>query len=85
MGLGIGGRRWPRTLRPQELSCPSPMKLLAFLTETFIATFGITRPRPEQERLVNLLIGGFLLVFGTGLLLVMGFLVYQVSASGHIR
>jgi hypothetical protein len=61
------------------------MKLLAFLTETFIATFGITRPRPEQERLVNLLIGGFLLVFGTGLLLVMGFLVYQVSASGHIR
>ena len=26
------------------------MKLLAWLTETFITTFGITRPRPEQQR-----------------------------------
>lgn len=37
------------------------MKLLAPLTETFIAIFGITRPRPEQERLAHLVIGGFLL------------------------
>ncbi len=39
------------------------MKLLAWLTETFITTFGITRPRPEQERTVRMLIGGFLLAF----------------------
>jgi hypothetical protein len=37
------------------------MKLLGWLTETFIATFGITRPRPEQQRQTSLLIGGFLL------------------------
>ena len=37
------------------------MKLLSWLTESFIATFGITRPRPEQEKLTNLMLGGFLL------------------------
>lgn len=37
------------------------MKLLAWLTEVFINTFGITRPRPEQERRAQLLIGGFVL------------------------
>ena len=55
------------------------MKLLSWLTETFIATFGITHPRPEQQRLANLLIGGILLgvmlvVFG-----VIGFLVFAIS------
>jgi hypothetical protein len=39
------------------------MKLLAWLMESFIATFGITRPRPEQERAARMLIGGFLLAF----------------------
>jgi len=61
------------------------MKLLAYLTESFIATFGITRPRPEQERLVNLLIGGFMLLFGTVVLLVMGFFIFQISMGGHGR
>lgn len=37
------------------------MKLLAWLMETFINTFGITRPRPEQQRKAQMLIGGFLL------------------------
>jgi high-affinity Fe2+/Pb2+ permease len=37
------------------------MKLLAWLTEMFINTFGITRPRPEQQRTAQLVIGGFLL------------------------
>ncbi|MBV8672368.1 MAG: hypothetical protein JOZ33_02950 [Acidobacteriaceae bacterium] len=55
------------------------MKLLAWLTETFIATFGITHPRPDQQRMANLLIGGLLLgvllvVFG-----VIGFLVFAAS------
>jgi hypothetical protein len=61
------------------------MKLLAYLTETFIATFGITRPRPEQERMANLVIGGFLLFFGTAVLMVMGFLIYQITIGIHGR
>jgi hypothetical protein len=55
------------------------LKLLTWLTETFIATFGITHPRPEQQRMANILIGGILLgvmlvVFG-----VIGFLVFAIS------
>ena len=37
------------------------MKLLEFLVESFIGAFGITRPKPEQKRLVALSLGGFLL------------------------
>lgn len=58
------------------------MKLLAWLTETFINTFGITRPRPEQERTAQLIIGGFVLAF---ILLVAGvttFLLYEIH-TGH--
>ena len=39
------------------------MKFLAWLTEIFINTFGITRPRPEQQRTAQFVIGGFLLAF----------------------
>lgn len=56
------------------------MKLLSWLTETFITTFGITRPRPEQERLANVVIGGFLLTVILGAFGVVGFLVYMISA-----
>ena len=59
------------------------MKLLAYLTELFIDTFGITRPKPEQQRTVNLVIGGFLLIFAFIVLTVMGFLVFQISTAGH--
>lgn len=31
------------------------------MVEAFISAFGITRPRPEQERTVALVLGGFLL------------------------
>ncbi|MFY9746656.1 MAG: hypothetical protein WA891_15705 [Acidobacteriaceae bacterium] len=58
------------------------MKLLEWLTETFITTFGITRPRPEQQRTAQLLIGGFLLAF---IVLVAGvtlFLLVEIHA-GH--
>jgi hypothetical protein len=37
------------------------MKLLALLTEAFLTVFGITRPKPEQQRLAQIAIGGFLL------------------------
>ena len=39
------------------------MKVLYFLVESFINTFGITRPEPEHQRTVALTLGGFLLVF----------------------
>ena len=39
------------------------MKLLYFLVESFVGAFGITRPKPEQERTVALALGGFLLIF----------------------
>ena len=39
------------------------MRLLTFLVESFINTFGITRPKPEQQRMVTLVLGGVLLLF----------------------
>jgi hypothetical protein len=55
------------------------LKLLAWLTETFIATFGITHPRPEQQRLANLLIGGLLLGFLLTVFGVIGFFLLAIS------
>lgn len=57
------------------------MKLLAWITELFIETFGITRPKPEQQRTTNLVIGGFLLAFATIALGIVGFLVFQITAG----
>jgi high-affinity Fe2+/Pb2+ permease len=59
------------------------MKLLAYLTELFIGTFGITRPKPEQQRVTNLVIGGFLLAFCVVVLGVIGFLVFEISTGNH--
>ncbi|MGC1361297.1 MAG: hypothetical protein WA419_01005 [Silvibacterium sp.] len=56
------------------------MKLLAWLTESFIAVFGITRPRPEQQRLANIVIGGILLTAILVAFGVVGFLVFVVSS-----
>jgi hypothetical protein len=58
------------------------MKLLAWLTEAFINTFGITRPRPEQQRMVQLLIGGFLLAFVLTAAAIVTFLLVEIRA-GH--
>jgi hypothetical protein len=62
------------------LGSATPMKLLSWITQTFIAAFGITRPSPEQEKLANLVIGGFLLLVVLGAVGVVGFLVYAISA-----
>ena len=43
------------------------MKLLNFLVESFVGAFGITRPKPDQQRTVALALGGFLLIFFTAL------------------
>lgn len=58
------------------------MKLLAWLTETFITTFGITRPRPEQQRTAQLLIGGFLLASVLLVAAITTFLLVEIHA-GH--
>ena len=55
------------------------MRLLAWLTEGFILVFGITRPRPEQERVAQIVIGGFLLAC----LLVVASLVTYVATELH--
>jgi hypothetical protein len=41
----------------------SVMRLLDFLVESFVGAFGITKPKPEQQRTVALALGGFLLLF----------------------
>ncbi len=39
------------------------MRLLNFLVESFVGAFGITKPKPEQQRTVAFVLGGFLLLF----------------------
>ena len=58
------------------------MKLLAWLMEAFINTFGITRPRPEQERTAQLLIGGFVLAIILVAVAVVVFFLFAIRA-GH--
>jgi len=55
------------------------MKILNFLVETFVNTFGITRPKPEQERTVALALGGFLLLFFTVLLCLIVWMFFGVK------
>ncbi len=59
------------------------MKLLYFLTEAFIAAFGITRPDPRQQRTVALVLGGFLLLAGLGAVSLVGFFLWQMHTAGH--
>jgi hypothetical protein len=58
------------------------MKLLAWLMEAFINTFGITQPRPEQQRTAQLLIGGFVLTVVLGAIAVVVFFLFAIRA-GH--
>jgi hypothetical protein len=60
-------------------SIGAPMKLLNFLVESFIATFGITRPKPEQQRTVALALGGFLLVFFAALISLIVWMLFGVQ------
>ena len=55
------------------------MKLLNFLVESFVGAFGITRPRPEQQRTVALVLGGFLLIFFAALI---SLIVWMLAKSG---
>ena len=58
------------------------MKLLAWLMEAFINTFGITRPRPEQQRTAQLLIGGFVLTLILAAVAVVVFFLFAIH-TGH--
>jgi len=51
------------------------MKVLMFLMESFIGAFGITKPKPEQQRTVALVLGGFLLLFFAGLISLIGWML----------
>ena len=75
MKLWYGSEAWIETVKQVS----NPMKLLAWLTETFIAVFGITHPEPEQEKLANVLIGGFLLAVILGAFGAVGVMVYLIS------
>jgi len=54
------------------------MKVLVFLVESFIGAFGITRPKPEQQRTVALALGGFLLIFFAALISLMVWMLFGV-------
>ncbi len=57
------------------------MRLLDFLAQVFINTFGITQPAPGQRRLVSLVLGGLILAVFLVAISVMGFLVFEVHAG----
>jgi hypothetical protein len=57
------------------------MRLLDYLTEVFIGTFGITQPRPEKRRQVSILLGGFILAGILGGFALVGVFLYIVSTS----
>ncbi len=57
------------------------MRLLDFLAQAFISTFGITQPAPEQRKLVSLVLGGLILAVFLVAVSVMGFLVFEVHAG----
>jgi hypothetical protein len=53
----------PTTPAESDTLTSESMRLLNFLVESFVGAFGITKPKPEQERTVALALGGFLLLF----------------------
>jgi uncharacterized paraquat-inducible protein A len=54
------------------------MRLLNFLVESFIGAFGVTRPKPEQQRTVALALGGFLLIFFAALFSLIVWMLFGV-------
>jgi hypothetical protein len=66
----------PTTAPEGDTGC---MKVLNFLVESFVNTFGITRPKPEQQRAVALTLGGFLLAFFTVLFCLIFWMLFGVK------
>jgi hypothetical protein len=57
------------------------MRLLDYLAEVFIGTFGITQPSPEKRRQVSIILGGFILVCLVGGFAFVGFMLYSIRSS----
>ena len=57
------------------------MRLLDYLTEVFIGTFGITQPQPEKRRQVSIVLGGFILLGIVGGFALVGFFLYTIRMS----
>jgi hypothetical protein len=57
------------------------LALLEFLANAFISTFGITQPKPEQRKLVSLVLGGLILAVSVVVVSVVGFMVYELHAG----
>jgi hypothetical protein len=54
------------------------IRVLDFLVESFVAGFGITRPRPEQQGLVRLVLGGVLLAILCAVVGIVTFFWFQL-------
>ena len=65
-------------MRERYWSVGAAMKLLNFLMESFVGAFGITKPKPEQQRTVALALGGFLLLFFVALV---GLILWMLAAA----
>ncbi len=57
------------------------MRLLDYLAEVFIGTFGITRPAPEKQRMVAITLGGFILVSILGGFAIVSYFFYSLRTS----
>jgi hypothetical protein len=57
------------------------MRLLDYLSEVFIGTFGITQPRPEKRRQVSIALGGFILLSILGGFAIVAFFLYTIRAN----
>ena len=53
-------------------------RILDFLVESFVAAFGITHPKPEQQGLVRLVLGGVLLLVICGAFGIVAFFWIQL-------
>jgi hypothetical protein len=69
----------PNTAARGDTEHSDAMKLLNFLVESFVGAFGITRPKPEQQRTVALALGGFLLVFFSALISLIVWMLFGVQ------
>jgi hypothetical protein len=55
------------------------MRLLNFLVESFVTAFGITRPKPEQQRTVALALGGVLLLLIVAMVSLVGWMLVSMK------
>jgi hypothetical protein len=57
------------------------MPLLEFLAQIFINTFGITQPKPEQRKMISLVLGGLILTVSVAAMSVLAFMVYELRSG----